>query len=88
MEMLLIVTTDAFEVPTFYLKSCAVQMLFNFCTDSENKMGKKYRFPQKRPAPPHRQKIKNNRVILQYLFKPKKSEFFNLRDPYLFLCLH
>lgn len=63
MEMLLTVTTDVFEVPPFYLKSYALQMLFNFCTDSENKIGNKIPLPQKRPPPssPHPQKTAKRR---------------------------
>lgn len=78
MEMLLTVTTDVFEVPTFYLRSCALLMIFNFCTDSENKMGNKMSPPQKEDHHyhPHPQKIQNNKVTFWYVFKQKKLFFF------------
>lgn len=78
MEILLTVISDVFEVPAFYLKSCALLMLFHFCTDSENKMGNKISPPPKKISPPsyppHPKKPKTTKLC-NSMYLNKRSYF-------------
>lgn len=87
MEVLLTVTTDVFEVPTFYLKSCALLILFNFCTDSENIMGKKIPPPRKEHHHHHHPTPRKPKPT-KPMYLSKKSSFFLILGNHSYLYVY